>query len=107
VADLPLFLDVQNLVEVDAGNGREGRAFVGRIDGETRVVGGQVNLAMPTVPSASLRRIQNSPKGARIAGHIVRYPRPRPRGLPIKAVRAILQKQLQPRVLRGRGGTCP
>src|ERR1700685_1214956 len=30
MADLPLFLDAQDLVEVDAGNGREGRAFAGR-----------------------------------------------------------------------------
>jgi hypothetical protein len=45
VADLPLFLDAQDLVEVDAGNGREGGAFTGRRDREASVVGGQVNLA--------------------------------------------------------------
>src|SRR5271166_1119677 len=45
MADLPLLLDAQDLVEVNAGNGREGRAFAGRIDGETRVVGRQVDLA--------------------------------------------------------------
>ena len=45
MADLPLLLDAQDLVEVDARNGREGRAFAGRIDRETRVVGGQVDVA--------------------------------------------------------------
>jgi hypothetical protein len=45
VADLPLFLDAQDLVEVDAGNGREGRAFAGRQNRETGVVGGQVDVA--------------------------------------------------------------
>ena len=45
MADLPLLLDAQDLVEVDAGNGREGRAFAGRRNRETGVVGGQVDLA--------------------------------------------------------------
>ena len=45
MADLPLLLDAQDLVEVDARNGGEGRAFAGRIDGEPGVVGGQVDLA--------------------------------------------------------------
>ena len=45
MADLPLFLDAQDLVEVDAGNGREGLAFPGRQNRETGVVGGQVDLA--------------------------------------------------------------
>src|SRR5271154_5755296 len=45
MADLPLLLDAQDLVEVDAGNGREGRAFAGRQNRETGVVGGQVDLA--------------------------------------------------------------
>src|SRR5271168_680994 len=40
MADLPLFLDAQDLVEVGAGNGREGRAFPGRQNRETGVVGG-------------------------------------------------------------------
>ena len=40
MADLPLLLDAQDLVEVDAGNGREGRSGPGRGDRETRVVGG-------------------------------------------------------------------
>ena len=31
MADLPLLLDAQDFVEVDAGNGGEGRAFAGRI----------------------------------------------------------------------------
>ena len=45
MADLPLLLDAQDLVEVDAGNGREGRAFAGRQNRETGVVGGQVDVA--------------------------------------------------------------
>src|SRR6202035_2474813 len=39
MADLALLLDAQDLIEADAGNGRDGRAFAGRIDGETGVVG--------------------------------------------------------------------
>ena len=38
VADLPLLLNAQDLVEVDAGNGREGRALAGRLDRKARVV---------------------------------------------------------------------
>ena len=45
MADLPLLLDAQDLVEVDARNGGEGRAFAGRIEGEPGVVGGQVDFA--------------------------------------------------------------
>jgi hypothetical protein len=45
MADLPLLLDAQDVVEVDAGNGGEGRAFAGRRNRETGVVGGQVDLA--------------------------------------------------------------
>src|SRR6202142_4360038 len=45
MADLPLLLDAQDLVEVDAGNGGEGRAFPGRQNRETGVVGGQVDVA--------------------------------------------------------------
>ena len=45
MADLPLLLDAQDLVEVDAWDGREGRAFAGRIDGEAGVVGRQIDLA--------------------------------------------------------------
>jgi hypothetical protein len=45
VADLSLLLDAQDLVEVDAGNGREGGAFACRRDREAGIVGGQVNLA--------------------------------------------------------------
>ena len=41
MADLPLLLDAQDLVETDAGNGGEGWP----IDGETGVVGGQIDLA--------------------------------------------------------------
>src|ERR1700685_797023 len=45
MADLPLLLDAQDVVEVDARNGREGRAFAGRQNRETGVVGGQVDVA--------------------------------------------------------------
>ena len=45
MADLALLLDAQDLVEIDAGNGRESGAFAGRRDGEADVVSGQVNLA--------------------------------------------------------------
>jgi hypothetical protein len=45
IADLPLLLDAQDLVEVDAGNGREGQALARRLNGETGVVGGQIDLA--------------------------------------------------------------
>ena len=41
MADLPLLLDAQDVVEVDAGNGGEGRAFAGRRNRETGVVGGR------------------------------------------------------------------
>ena len=40
MANLPLLLDAQDLVEVDAWNGREGRADAGRRNRETGVVGG-------------------------------------------------------------------
>ena len=53
IADLPLLLDAQDLVEVDAGNGREGRAFAGRIDGEAGVVRRQIDASM-SVMRASL-----------------------------------------------------
>ena len=45
VADLPLLLDAQDLVEVDAGNGGEGGTLAGRKNGEARVVGGQIAVA--------------------------------------------------------------
>src|SRR5579863_2168681 len=45
MADLPLLLDAQDLVGADAGNGGEGRAFAGRQNRKTGVVGGQVDLA--------------------------------------------------------------
>src|SRR5271154_7570521 len=49
MADLPLLLDAQDLVEVDAGNGGEGRALAGRQNREAGVVGGQVDLAKESV----------------------------------------------------------
>ena len=45
MADLALLLDAQDLVEIDARNGRESGAFAGRRDGEAGVVGGQVTPA--------------------------------------------------------------
>src|ERR1700722_14664327 len=45
IADLPLLLDAQDLIEVDAGNGREGQALACRLNGEAGVVGGQIHLA--------------------------------------------------------------
>ena len=45
VSDLPLLLDAQDLVEIDAGNGREGGAVACRLNREARVVGGQIDLA--------------------------------------------------------------
>ena len=45
MADPALLLNAQDLVEIDGGNGRQGRAFAGRRNGEARVVGGQVDLA--------------------------------------------------------------
>ena len=49
LADLPLLLDAQDLVEIDAGNGREGRAFASRIDGEARIMLRQIDLADESV----------------------------------------------------------
>ena len=45
IADLPLLLNAQDLVEVDAGDGREARALASRRNGEAGVVGGQIGLA--------------------------------------------------------------
>jgi len=44
LADLPLLLDAQDLVEVDAGNRREGRALARRLDREAGVVFRQIDL---------------------------------------------------------------
>ena len=45
VLHLPLLVHAQDLVEIDAGDRREGRAGLRRLDGETLVVGGQIDLA--------------------------------------------------------------
>jgi len=45
VHDLTFLLHAQDLIEIDARNGREGRAFAGRIDGEAGVMGGQIDPA--------------------------------------------------------------
>ena len=44
VADLPLLLHAQDLVEIDARNGREGRALASGPHGEARVVRRQVDV---------------------------------------------------------------
>jgi hypothetical protein len=49
VHDLTLLLHAQDLVEIDAWDRREGRAFAGRIDGEAGVVGGQIDVADESV----------------------------------------------------------
>ena len=48
-ADLALLLDAQDLVEIDAWNGREGRALADRIDGEAGVVLRQIDVADESV----------------------------------------------------------
>ena len=55
VANLPLLFDAQDLVEIDARNGREGRALAGRIDGEAGVVVGQIDVADESVGRLDLR----------------------------------------------------
>jgi hypothetical protein len=45
LADLPLLLYAQDVVEIDARDRGEGQAFAGRFNCETRVVVGQVDLA--------------------------------------------------------------
>jgi hypothetical protein len=49
VADLALLLNAQDLVEIDARNGREGRAFARRLNREAGVVGRQIDLAQEGV----------------------------------------------------------
>ncbi len=43
VHDLPLLLHAQDLLEIDAGNGCEGRALAGRLNREARVGGWQMD----------------------------------------------------------------
>jgi hypothetical protein len=45
VSDLTVFLHAQDLVEIDARNGREARALAGRLDRKAGVVGGQIDVA--------------------------------------------------------------
>ncbi len=45
LADLPLLLDAQDLVESDARDRREGRALAGRLNPKAGVVGGQIAVA--------------------------------------------------------------
>ena len=49
VADLALLLNAQDLVEIDAGNGGEGRALAGRLDGEACIVLRQIAVADESV----------------------------------------------------------
>jgi hypothetical protein len=49
IAGLPPLLDAQDLVEVDAGNGRKGQALAGRLNGEAGVVGRQIEVADESV----------------------------------------------------------
>ena len=44
-ADLALFLDAQNLAQIDAGDRHERRALLLGLDGETGVMDGNVDLA--------------------------------------------------------------
>ena len=44
MADLPLLLDAQDLVESDAGDRGKGGALAGRIDSEAGVVGRKIDL---------------------------------------------------------------
>ena len=45
MADLPLLFDAQDLVEIDARDGCEGRALAGRLNRETGVVLRQIDVA--------------------------------------------------------------
>ena len=49
VADLPLLFDAQDLVEIDAGDRRERRAFAGRLNPEAGIMGRQIDLAQERV----------------------------------------------------------
>ncbi len=49
MADLALLLDAQDLVEIDARDGCEGRALAGRLDRKARVVGRQIDVADESV----------------------------------------------------------
>jgi hypothetical protein len=53
LADLPLLLDAQDVVEVDAGNGREGRARAGRLDREAGVVFRQIAVARKALAAST------------------------------------------------------
>jgi hypothetical protein len=94
MADLALLLRAQDVVEVDAGNGGEGRAFPGRRNRETGVVGGQVEVAkegvglldigyageLELVDQAILKRLENtlrSPPRLRRIGPDMLDPDPR------------------------------
>src|SRR4029077_7105595 len=54
VADLPLLLDAQDLVEVDALDRDESRAMAGRIGGEAARVGREVNFRMKALAASTV-----------------------------------------------------
>ena len=56
VADLTLFLNAQNLGQIDAGNGDEGRAFLARADAKAGIVGLDVDVLEEAVGRFGGRR---------------------------------------------------
>ena len=79
MADLPLLLDAQDLVEIDARDGREGRALAGRLDREAGVVFRQIDVADEGVGRLDVgdRRRASVPSAAGPAA----YRTPAPSGL--------------------------
>ena len=61
MSDLPLLLDAQDLVEVDARDRREGRALAGRIPAALDDTVERVNI---TLPRRVLRRLDEEARAA-------------------------------------------
>jgi hypothetical protein len=61
MSDLPLLLDAENLVEVDAWDGREGRALAGRIPAALDDTVERVSI---TLPRRVLRRLDEEARAA-------------------------------------------
>ena len=61
MSDLTLLLDAQDLVEVDAWDGREGRALAGRIPAALDDTVERVNI---TLPRRVLRRLDEEARAA-------------------------------------------
>ena len=61
MSDLPLLLDAQDLVEVDAWDGREGRTLAGRISSALDDAVERVNI---TLPRRVLRRLDEEARAA-------------------------------------------